>query len=102
MKYEFHPEAEQELIEAASRYESEVSKLGFRFADEVERVIRLLIDHPESGSRMSFTLSPSLTAVASPAIGGRVSRTASKGFGDPGSRLLAVGSRVHSIWSKWA
>ena len=52
MKYEFHPEAEQELLEAASRYESEVSKLGFRFADEVERVIRLLIDHPESGSRL--------------------------------------------------
>ena len=32
MKYEFHPEAEQELYEAASRYESEVSELGFRLA----------------------------------------------------------------------
>jgi hypothetical protein len=29
MKYEFHPEAERELYEAASRYESEVSELGF-------------------------------------------------------------------------
>lgn len=47
MRYEFHPEAEQELYEAAARYESEVSDLGFRFADEVERVIRLLIEHPE-------------------------------------------------------
>ena len=28
-EYEFHPEAEQELIEAATRYESEVPTLGF-------------------------------------------------------------------------
>jgi plasmid stabilization system protein ParE len=50
MKYEFHPEAEQELYEAAARYESEVPELGFRFADEVERVVRLLLEHPELGS----------------------------------------------------
>ena len=56
MKYEFHPEAEQELYEAASRYESEVSNLGFRFADEVERVIRLLLEHPELGSRLDDEL----------------------------------------------
>ena len=47
MKYEFHPEAEQELYEAASRYESEVTELGCHFADEVEHVIRLLLEHPE-------------------------------------------------------
>ncbi|MDH4165627.1 MAG: type II toxin-antitoxin system RelE/ParE family toxin [Gammaproteobacteria bacterium] len=56
MKYEFHPEAEQELYEAASRYESEVSELGFRFADEVERVILLLLDRPELGSRLDDEL----------------------------------------------
>jgi len=56
MKYEFHPEAEQELYEAASRYESEVSELGLRFADEVERVIRLLLAHPELGSRLDDEL----------------------------------------------
>jgi plasmid stabilization system protein ParE len=56
MKYEFHPEAEQELYEAASRYESEVSELGFRLADEVERVILLLLDHPELGSRLDDEL----------------------------------------------
>jgi len=56
MKYEFHPEAEQELYEAASRYELEVSELGFRFADEVERVVRLLLDHPELGSRLDDEL----------------------------------------------
>jgi mRNA-degrading endonuclease RelE of RelBE toxin-antitoxin system len=48
MKYAFHPEAEQELHEAAVRYESEVSELGLRFVDEVERVIHLAIAH---GSR---------------------------------------------------
>jgi plasmid stabilization system protein ParE len=52
MKYEFHPEAEQELYEAASRYESELSDLGLRFVDEVERVIQLLLEQPELGSRL--------------------------------------------------
>jgi plasmid stabilization system protein ParE len=56
MKHEFHPEAEQELYEAAARYESEVPELGFRFADEVERVIRLLLEHPELGSRLDDEL----------------------------------------------
>jgi plasmid stabilization system protein ParE len=51
MRYEFHPEAEQDLYEAASRYESEVPELGLRFAKEVERVIHLLLEHPELGSR---------------------------------------------------
>lgn len=56
MKYEFHPEAEQELYEAASRYESEVSELGLRFVDEVERVIRLLLEQPLLGSRLDDDL----------------------------------------------
>jgi plasmid stabilization system protein ParE len=56
MKYEFHPEAEQELYEAAARYEWEVPELGFRFADEIERVIQLLLEHPELGSRLDDEL----------------------------------------------
>lgn len=56
MKYELHPEAEQELYEAAARYESEVPELGFRFADEIERVIQLLLEHPEMGSRLNDEL----------------------------------------------
>lgn len=32
MSYEFHPEAEQELYEAALRYESEVPELGHHIA----------------------------------------------------------------------
>jgi toxin ParE1/3/4 len=56
MRYELHPEAEQELYEAASRYEVEVRELGLRFADEVERVIQLLLGHPERGSRLDDNL----------------------------------------------
>jgi hypothetical protein len=37
MNYEFHPEAEEEFIEQAARYESEVSGLGVRFGEEVNR-----------------------------------------------------------------
>ncbi len=56
MKYEFHPEAEQELYEAALRYESEVAGLGRRFGEEVERVVQLLLEHPELGSRLDNDL----------------------------------------------
>jgi hypothetical protein len=40
MNYAFHPEAEQELIEAALLYDFEVPGLGRRFGEEVKRVIR--------------------------------------------------------------
>lgn len=56
MKYELHPEAEQELYEAASRYDAEVPELGLRFADEVERVIQLLLERPELGSKLDDDL----------------------------------------------
>lgn len=56
MKYEFHPEAERELHEAALRYESEVSGLGRRFGDEVERVVRLVLEHSEMGARVDENL----------------------------------------------
>ena len=56
MRYEFHPEAEQDLYEAALRYESEVPELGLRFGGEVERVIELLLEHPELGSRLDENL----------------------------------------------
>lgn len=52
MKYEFHPEAEFEVIEAAAHYESEVPGLGDRFGDEIERVIELLIENPKLGAPM--------------------------------------------------
>jgi plasmid stabilization system protein ParE len=56
MKYEFHPEAELELYEAALRYEAEVPELGHRFGEEVERVIHLLLEHPEMGARVDDSL----------------------------------------------
>jgi hypothetical protein len=56
MKYEFHPEAELELYEAAQRYEAEVSGLGTRFGDEVERVVSLLLEYPDMGARVDESL----------------------------------------------
>ncbi len=52
MKYEFHPEAEQEFLAGAARYESDVTGLGERFGEEVYRVIQLLLDNPELGARI--------------------------------------------------
>ena len=56
MKYEFHPEAELELYEAAQWYEAKISGLGIRFGDEVERVVDLLLEHPEMGARVDENL----------------------------------------------
>ena len=50
MNYEFHPEAELEVIESAAWYESEVPGLGLEFGEEVERVIELLLENPELGA----------------------------------------------------
>jgi toxin ParE1/3/4 len=50
MNYEFHPEAEQEFIETAARYELEIPGLGTRFGAEVNRVIELLLDNPKIGA----------------------------------------------------
>ncbi len=50
MKYEFHPEAELEVLEVAARYEAEVRGLGLQFGEEVERVIELLLDGPDLGA----------------------------------------------------
>jgi hypothetical protein len=55
MKYEFHPEAELEVIESAAWYESEVPDLGLEFGEEVERVIELLLENPDLGARSTAT-----------------------------------------------
>lgn len=49
MRYEFHPEAEAEFIEAAAYYERNVPGLGERFGNEVRRTIDLLLEYPELG-----------------------------------------------------
>jgi hypothetical protein len=101
MNYEFHPEAEQELYEAALRYDSEVPGLGRRFAASPMKSnesyscywsiqnwahtsittcgISFLGDFPSPSCtrrrQISFTSSPSRTAAASLAIGNCESRT---------------------------
>jgi plasmid stabilization system protein ParE len=56
MNFEFHPEAERELDEAAFRYEREVAGLGRRFASEVERAVEVLLERPEIGARLDDNL----------------------------------------------
>jgi len=50
MTYAFHPEAEQEFIEAAAYYEQNVTGLGQRFGSEVRHAIERLAEFPERGS----------------------------------------------------
>ena len=56
MKLEFHPEAEQELIEAVLRYEGEVPGLGERFDAEVREATAVLLDYPEIGTTIDTEL----------------------------------------------
>ena len=56
MKYEFHPEAEEEFIEAAAYYERNVPGLGERFGREVLRDIEQLLEHPELGTPIDENL----------------------------------------------
>lgn len=50
MRYEFHPEAEVELVETILYYETQAPGLGGRFAAEVERAIEQLLRHPNLGA----------------------------------------------------
>ena len=50
MRYEFHPEAEVELVEIILFYESQAPGLGERFAAEVRRAIEQLLKHPKLGA----------------------------------------------------
>lgn len=49
MTYEFHPEAEQEFVEAAVYYERRIAGLGERFGSEVSHAIERLLGYPELG-----------------------------------------------------
>ena len=48
--YRFHSEAEEELEQTASFYESRVVGLGKAFALEVERTVLAIREHPDLGS----------------------------------------------------
>lgn len=56
MIYEFHPEAEQEFVEAAAYYERNVTGLGERFGSEVRHAIEQLLEYPELGVPMDADL----------------------------------------------
>ena len=56
MNYEFHPEAKQELLEAALRYEFEVPGLGHRFGEEIDRVVQMLLASPALGAHIDNEL----------------------------------------------
>jgi plasmid stabilization system protein ParE len=49
MKLEFHPEAEEEFLEAVSYYEAQVPGLGERFEAELRTASALLLAYPEIG-----------------------------------------------------
>jgi len=54
--YEFLPEAEEEMNEAARFYERRKKALGLKFLNAVERTIISILAHPRSG----LALSPSI------------------------------------------
>ena len=53
---EFHPEAEQEFVEAAAYYERNLTDLGERFGSEVHHAIERLLEYPELGSPIDADL----------------------------------------------
>lgn len=56
MIYEFHPEAEEEFIEAAAYYERQIIGLGERFGEEVRQVVERLLEYPELGPPIDAAL----------------------------------------------
>lgn len=56
MNFEFHPGAEEEFIEEAARYESQVPGLGVRFGAEINRVIELLLENSRVGAPLGGDL----------------------------------------------
>ena len=50
MRYEFHPEAEVDLVETIFYYETQALGLGERFAAEVRHAIEQLLAHPKIGA----------------------------------------------------
>jgi plasmid stabilization system protein ParE len=51
--YQFLPEAEEEMNEAARFYEGRSEGLGLDFLNEVQRTITLILAHPRSGPVVS-------------------------------------------------
>jgi plasmid stabilization system protein ParE len=56
MRLEFHPEAEEEFLDAVSFYESLVPGLGQRFNSEVQTAAARLLAFPEIGPPLEASL----------------------------------------------
>ena len=48
MKYTFHPEAREELINSIDYYEDQQSNLGLKFLEEIYSSIKRIIEFPTS------------------------------------------------------
>lgn len=55
MKAEFHPDAEEEFIEASQFYDLQLMGLGEGFISELERVTKLLVEKPKIGAQIDET-----------------------------------------------
>jgi len=53
MRFIFHPDAEIELEQIVTYYESRQNGLGLEFADEVLATIARILDYPQVGSLFS-------------------------------------------------
>jgi len=53
MKFDFHPDADEELDEAVRYYEGCQPGLGLEFAEEVQAAIGRIIQYPKAWSRLS-------------------------------------------------
>jgi len=47
MRLIYHPDAENELIEAARYYESRVATLGFQLLNEADQAVAMILEAPE-------------------------------------------------------
>jgi plasmid stabilization system protein ParE len=54
--YEFLPEAEEEMNEAAQFYEGRKKGLGLEFLNEVERTVASIVALPQSGPAISSSI----------------------------------------------
>ena|SRR5579862_6986628 len=54
-KVEYHPKADRELASAVVYYEQQQPGLGRDFLAEVQAVLLMIADHPESGARVHDT-----------------------------------------------
>lgn len=60
MMFDFHPEAEEEFVEAVSYYESCDIGLGIDFAREIHTAIRNAVEYPALGTEMETGIRRSL------------------------------------------